>query len=177
MKGRINMDKIITETISFAKMVKIVDVIFDTVFPTDEKGNRTGGYKPEYKDYALRSAIISSFTNFDILEENGYEMLYKDNFNKVYNDLIQNNSQVKTIIKAVDDKINHYLRHLESGFSLTDIALTKLFDKATELLDNLQEGFTSVDISELTSLLGSFTETVTDSKSKDISVSKNVGDK
>ena len=127
----------IKSTISFDEFYTIIDNVVNSCFIDGE-------YSSSYYELTLRVALIKAFVpEFEIPTANA------DNYNDVWDTVtskeaneilmtIRQNNIYPYIEGAIENKINYRIKLITSGsMSMSDIALSNLFDTLTEKVENI----------------------------------------
>ncbi len=98
-------------------------------------------YSPAYFDISLRTALISAFApDFELNDEDNntlYASVYTDEACVII-DEIKEKPQYRSIINAIENGIKYCTSIITSGgMSMSDIALSRLIDKVTEIADRV----------------------------------------
>ncbi len=124
----------IKTTISFDEFNAIIDKVVNDCFPD-------GTYSPANYEISLRTALLCAFApDFDLSGCEDNNALWEKIYSKKSCEIITNiPSQISFLIKETIDKaIDYRIKVLASGsMSMSDIALSKLFDVITEKVDKI----------------------------------------
>lgn len=125
----------IKTAISFDEYTAIIDKVTNDCFPD-------GTYSPANYDLSLRTALILAFApDYDLsdCEDNNalWERVTTDEAIKIV-DKLYDNRMIYTIENRINDSISYRIKLLTSGgMSMSDLALSKLFDVLTEKVENI----------------------------------------
>ncbi len=125
----------IKTTISFDEFNAIVDKVVNDCFPD-------GVYSPANYEISLRTALLLAFApDFDLssCKDNNalWNIVTSDEASQIIN-LIHSKSTYDKIIATIDRAIDYRIKVLtSSSMSMSDIALSKLFDVITEKVDKI----------------------------------------
>lgn len=127
----------IKTAISFDEYNAIIDKVVNDCFPDGE-------YSPANYDLSLRTALILAFApDYDLsgCEDNNalWERVTSDEANEILDYISTELSGIKQSIKrAIWDNIDYRLKLLTSGgMSMSDLALSKLFEVLTEKVEKI----------------------------------------
>ena len=125
----------IKTAISFDEYNAIIDKVTNDCFPN-------GTYSPANYDLSLRTALLLAFApDYDLsdCEDNNalWERVTTDEAIKIV-DKLYDNRMIYTIENRINDSISYRIKLLTSGgMSMSDLALSKLFDVITEKVENI----------------------------------------
>ena len=125
----------IKTAISFDEYTAIIDKVTNDCFPN-------GIYSPANYDLSLRTALICAFApDYDLSgcdDNNGlWERVTSDEAIKIV-DKLYDNRMIYTIENRINDSISYRIKLLTSGsMSMSDLALSKLFEVITEKVENI----------------------------------------
>lgn len=126
----------IKERISFDEFYAIVEKVTGDCFGD-------GTYSPAVYDLSLRTALINAYSpDFELNSTDNnalYESVYSEKACEII-DEIKQKKQYYDIEIAIRNKINFRKEMLVSGgLSMSDIALSKLIDKITDMADKMSD--------------------------------------
>ena len=127
----------IKTAISFDEYNAIIDKVTNDCFPD-------GTYSPANYELSLRTALLLAFApdyNLSDCEDNNvlWERVTSDEANEILDYISTELSEIKQSIKrTIWDNIDYRLKLLTSGsMSMSDLALSKLFDVLTEKVEKI----------------------------------------
>lgn len=127
----------IKTAISFDEYNAIIDKVTNDCFPD-------GTYSPANYDLSLRTALLLAFApDYDLsgYDDNNalWERVTSDEANEILDYISTELSEIKQSIKrTIWDNIDYRLKLLTSGgMSMSDLALSKLFDVLTEKVEKI----------------------------------------
>ena len=127
----------IKSTISFDEFYTIIDNVVNSCFIDGE-------YFSSYYELTLRVALIKAFApDYEIptATENNYNDVWETVTSKEANEVlvaIRQNSIYPYIEEAIEHKVDYRIKLITSSpMSMTDIALSNLFDILTEKVENI----------------------------------------
>lgn len=127
----------IKTAISFDEYNAIIDKVTNDCFPD-------GTYSPANYDLSLRTALLLAFApNYDLsgcADNNAlWERVTSDEANEILDYISTELSEIKQSIKrTIWDNIDYRLKLLTSGgMSMSDLALSKLFEALTEKVESI----------------------------------------
>lgn len=127
----------IKSTISFDEFFTIIDNVVNSCFIDGE-------YSSSYYELTLRVALIRAFVpDYDIPTANAdnYNDIWKTVTSKEANEIlmtIRQNSIYPYIEEAIENKIDYRIKLITSSpMSMSDIALSNLFEVLTEKVENI----------------------------------------
>ena len=125
----------IKTAISFDEYNAIIDKVVNDCFPD-------GTYSPANYELSLRTALLCAFApDYDLsgCDDNNalWERVMSNEANEIF-DKIEYYDIQRLIIRAIRDNIDYRLKLLTSGsMSMSDLALSKLFEVLTEKVENI----------------------------------------
>lgn len=127
----------IKTAISFDEYNAIIDKVVNDCFPD-------GTYSPANYDLSLRTALLCAFApdfNLSDCDDNNqlWEKVLSDDGNEIINKIYSEASNYVSLIKkSIWEGIEYNIKMTTSGsMSMSDIALSKLFEKLTEKLESI----------------------------------------
>ena len=151
----------IKTAISFDEYNSAVDKVVKDCFPD-------GVYSPANYELSLRTTLILTFApdfNFSDCDDNNqlWEKVLSDDGNEIINKIYSEASNyVNLIKKSIWEGIEYNIKMTTSGsMSMSDIALSKLFEKLTEKVESID---TSVMTNENINALGGLANTMQSDK-------------
>ena len=164
----------IKTAISFDEYNAIIDKVVNDCFPD-------GTYSPANYDLSLRTALLCAFApdfNLSDCDDNNqlWEKVLSDDGNEIVNKIYSEASNYVSLIKkSIWEGIEYNIKMTTSGsMSMSDIALSKLFEKLTEKVENIDtSAMTNENINALVGLANTmqsdkFTENIVDTFVKTI---------
>ena len=164
----------IKTAISFDEYNAIIDKVVNDCFPD-------GTYSPANYDLSLRTALLCAFApDFNLSDCDDNNQLWKkvlsedgnEIINKIYSEA---SNYVSLIKKSIWEGIEYNIKMTTSGsMSMSDIALSKLFEKLTEKVESIDTSvMTNENINALVGLANTmqsnkFTENIVDTFVKTI---------
>ena len=168
----------IKTAISFDEYNAIVDKVTNDCFPD-------GTYSPANYELSLRTALLCAFApdfNLSDCDDNNqlWEKVLSDDGNEIINKIYSEASNyVNLIKKSIWEGIEYNIKMTTSGsMSMSDIALSKLFEKLTEKVESIDTSvMTNENINALVGLANTmqsdkFTENIVDTFVEKISTNK-----
>ena len=125
----------IKTTISFDEYNAIINKVVNDCFPD-------GTYSPAYYELSFRTAMLLAFApDYDLsgCEDNNalWEKVTSDEADVII-ETIENYNLTYIIIKTIKEAIDYHIKLLTSGsMSMSDIALSKLFEIFTEKVEKI----------------------------------------
>lgn len=156
----------IKTTISFDEFTAIVDKVINDCFPD-------GTYSPANYEISLRTGLLCAFApDFDLsgCEDNNalWERVWSEEARQILNE-VYNQSLYDYIVYTINKAIDYRIKILASGsMSMSDMALSKLFEVITEKVDKIdtsvlsQENINAVAEAVNKSKDGNFAESLVD---------------
>lgn len=156
----------IKTTISFDEFNAIVDKVVNDCFPD-------GMYSPANYEISLRTGLLCAFApNFDLsdCEDNNalWEKVYSEEAMKIIEEIYATDIY-SVIIRTIREAIDYRIKAITSGsMSMSDMALSKLFEVITEKVDKIdmsvlsQENINAVTEAVNKSKDGNFAENLID---------------
>ncbi len=156
----------IKTTISFDEFNAIVDKVVNDCFPD-------GTYSPANYKISLRTGLLCAFApDFDLsgCEDNNalWERVWSEEARQILNE-VYNQSLYDYIVYTINKAIDYRIKILASGsMSMSDMALSKLFEVITEKVDKIdtsvlsQENINAVAEAVNKSKDGNFAESLVD---------------
>lgn len=143
--------------LSLREMMQFVENVVSSCFDAD-----TGRYTPEAKEFAIRANILTLYANFNLPTniEKQYDLLYKS---YVINQLMEHidTEQLKEIREAIDARIEHEVRMLESTLASKT---QEVINRVSSLVEQMEAVFGDMDEESLSSIVKQFASmNVTDS--------------
>lgn len=140
----------IKERISFDEFYAIVEKVTDDCFGE-------GAYSPAVYDLSLRTALINAYApDFELNSADNntlYESVYSEKACEII-DEIKQHKQYYDIEMAIRNKINFRKEMLISGgLSMSDVALSKLIDKITDIADKMSDNINADFIKDIATKL------------------------
>lgn len=134
----------ITRTISLPKMLEFVANAAESCFGDD------GSFIPEIMDFAVKSNIISMYTNIKLPKDvkKQYELLYMTNLCEEVVKQV-NNQQINEILNSVASKVKY---NADSRVNAAHAEIRRIADGFAETksrLDTLTEYFSDTDLREV----------------------------
>lgn len=126
--------------LTMKEMLEFTDAVVKMCFSDD------GTYRPEIRDFIVRTNILSSYTNIETPEnlEILYDMVYRcDIIPQVmrYVDQTQFNAIMSAIDCKIEDKLNtnveRYEREVEQKMILIDCAIEEFIDRFNSIFDGI----------------------------------------
>lgn len=126
--------------LTMKEMLEFTDAVVKMCFSDD------GTYRPEIRDFIVRTNILSSYTNIETPEnlEILYDMVYRcDIIPQVmrYVDRTQFNAIMSAIDCKIEDKLNtnveRYEREVEQKMILIDCAIEEFIDRFNSIFDGI----------------------------------------
>ena len=164
----------IKTAISFDEYNAIIDKVVNDCFPD-------GTYSPANYDLSLRTALLCAFApdfNLSDCDDNNqlWEKVLSDDGNEIINKIYSEASNYVSLIKkSIWEGIEYNIKMTTSGsMSMSDIALSKLFEKLTEKVESIDTSvMTNENINALVGLANTmqsnkFTENIVDTFVKTI---------
>ena len=164
----------IKTAISFDEYNAIIDKVVNDCFPD-------GTYSPANYDLSLRTALLCAFApdfNLSDCDDNNqlWEKVLSDDGNEIMNKIYSEASNYVSLIKkSIWEGIEYNIKMTTSGsMSMSDIALSKLFEKLTEKVESIDTSvMTNENINALVGLANTmqsnkFTENIVDTFIKTI---------
>lgn len=164
----------IKTAISFDEYNAIIDKVVNDCFPD-------GTYSPANYDLSLRTALLCAFApdfNLSDCDDNNqlWEKVLSDDGNEIINKIYSEASNYVNLIKrSIWEGIEYNIKMTTSGsMSMSDIALSKLFEKLTEKVESIDTSvMTNENINALVGLANTmqsnkFTENIVDTFVKTI---------
>ena len=133
----------IKTAISFDEYNAIIDKVTNDCFPD-------GVYTPANYDLSLRTALLCAFApDFDLSDCNDnntlWERVTSDEANKIISEL-HNTNCVCNLVNSIRENIEYRVKLLTSGsMSMSDIALSKLFEVITQKIENIDTSVLTKD--------------------------------
>ena len=173
----------IKTAISFDEYNAIIDKVVNDCFPD-------GTYSPANYELSLRTALLCAFApDYDLsgCDDNNalWEKVLSDGGNEIINKIYSEASNyVNLIKKSIWEGIEYNIKMTTSGsMSMSDIALSKLFEKLTEKVENIDTSvMTNENINALVGLANTmqsdkFTQNIVDTFVEKISNNKDSDNK
>lgn len=173
----------IKTAISFDEYNAIIDKVVNDCFPD-------GTYSPANYDLSLRTALLCAFApdfNLSDCDDNNqlWEKVLSDDGNEIINKIYSEASNYVSLIKrSIWEGIEYNIKMTTSGsMSMSDIALSKLFEKLTEKVENIDTSvMTNENINALVGLANTmqsdkFTQNIVDTFVEKISNNKDSDNK
>ena len=164
----------IKTAISFDEYNAIIDKVVNDCFPD-------GTYSPANYDLSLRTALLCAFApdfNLSDCDDNNqlWEKVLSDDGNEIINKIyLEASNYVSLIKRSIWEGIEYNIKMTTSGsMSMSDIALSKLFEKLTEKVESIDTSvMTNENINALVCLANTmqsnkFTENIVDTFVKTI---------
>ena len=158
----------IKTAISFDEYNAIIDKVVNDCFPD-------GTYSPANYELSLRTALLCAFApDYDLsgCDDNNalWERVLSDDGNEIINKIYSEaNNYVNLIKKSIWEGIEYNIKMTTSGsMSMSDIALSKLFEKLTEKVESIDTSvMTNENINALVGLANTmqsdkFTQNIVD---------------
>ena len=133
--------------LSYPEMLVFVDFVKNACFDDD-----TGEYKPEMMDFAIRYAILETYTNIDVPDNyfEAYSFLYNnDELLMNIRDVISD-SQFTEIINAIDKKIQAVV-DTKANELLNE--MSEMYNELSGLLKVLGEQFDGIDEGDIKNMV------------------------
>lgn len=138
----------VTTSIPLPEVLAFVDSVVESCF------NEQYGFMPEVKDFAIKSNILSRYTNFSLPDnlEHRYQMVYCTD---VVDTVCQcvNTTQLQEIVDAIDDKIQFYC-------NTRTVEVQKRIEQAADTIEDMSRqteelfsGLTQGDMQKLMSAI------------------------
>ena len=173
----------IKAAISFDEYNAIIDKVVNDCFPD-------GTYYPANYDLSLRTALLCAFApdfNLSDCDDNNqlWEKVLSDDGNEIINKIYSEASNYVSLIKkSIWEGIEYNIKMTTSGsMSMSDIALSKLFEKLTEKVESIDTSvMTNENINALVGLANTmqsdkFTQNIVDTFVEKISNNKDSDNK
>lgn len=140
----------VKKVLPLAQMLGFVEGVVSSCFDSD-----TGEYKPEFKDFLIRCAIIEMYTNIEMPEnvESKYRLVYETDIMQSIIPSISR-SQYDVIMEAIDKKIEHTA---QSNIQALTQQLNEIANKFAELEDSFSKVFDGVDSQMITDMASAVT--------------------
>lgn len=136
--------------LSLREMMQFVENVVSSCFDAD-----TGRYTPEAKEFAIRANIVTLYANFNLPTsiEKQYDLLYKS---YVVSQLMEHidTEQLKEIREAIDARIEHEVRILESTLASKT---QEVINRVNSLAEQMEAIFGDVDGESLSDIVRQFT--------------------
>ena len=132
----------LTEMLQFVEDVVALCVDMDTM-----------DYKPEVLEFAIKAETVTMYTNFNTPTDTGkfYDLIYRTDVVDQIIGLI-NDEQYYEIRMAIDSKIKHLLRVMESQNAMK---AEMVLDRVNAVSDQFESVFNGIDFNEVNNALGS----------------------
>ena len=173
----------IKTAISFDEYNAIIDKVVNDCFPD-------GTYSPANYELSLRTALLCAFApdfNLSACDNNNqlWEKVLSDDGNEIINKIYSEASNYVSLIKkSIWEGIEYNIKMTTSGsMSMSDIALSKLFEKLTEKVESIDTSvMTNENINALVGLANTmqsdkFTQNIVDTFVEKISNNKDSDNK
>lgn len=163
-----------TSFVDFKTFYNMINTVCDKVFVENNDGIIE--YQPESLDFYIRLVIEQNYHKeayeslIKTAEDTGNEFTFEEMYHLMYSEtitkLINENTQVIALVKAINDKVNHKVRLLEKND--TEGAFTTLINTITDKINNIDTSMFDED--NVKSLLGLATklDTVDISNTKEL---------
>lgn len=145
------LDISIKHTLSVRDMLRFVADVVNSCF--DEK---TGTYSPEIKELMIRRGVLTEYANFNLPDkvEHLYELVYGTSaYDVVINDI--NQSQIRDIRIAIDDKLEHLKTINAERISMRLDEMANVLDG---LVNSAQELFGTINKEDLAAVVKNLSE-------------------
>ncbi len=141
------LDIVIKKHLCLAEVAKFVDTCCKACFDAE-----THEYAPEAKDFAIRSCVMSFYTNITMPTnlERQYELIYHSMIMDVITPNIDN-AQFKAIINAVEDKIAY---HAELNEKLVQQQIESFQNTVKKFEKQMAEMFNGIKIDDMKNIMG-----------------------
>lgn len=161
---------VIKRNLSLAEMLQFVNDIVETCFAED------GSFIPEAAGFAIRSGVLTRYANFELPDdlEKQYELVYGTGAAEVVAGHI-NSAQLKEIIEAADQKIEHLLSSDIIALRGRIDELTAAFERLGEQMSGMFEGLEPEDVQNMLSAIGS-AGSLSEEKIVDIYMDRRMGE-
>lgn len=139
-----------TQTLSLKDMLAFVNDVVNSCFQKD------GSFVPEILDFAVRSNIISRYTNVSLPDnlEHRYDILYKTDLVKFVSKHI-NNEQESEILDAIKAKLTYLCNTNTMSVQNRLNNLVAAFEELQKKTEALFDGVSPDDVSKLIGAVGS----------------------
>lgn len=132
----------IKNTISFDEYSAIVNKVVNDCFPD-------GTYSPTNYELSFKTALLIAFAPDYSLDDSDNNTLWESVTSKEANEIltsIRQNSIYPYIEEAIENNINYRIKLIASGsMSMSDIALSKLFEVITEKIEKIDTSMLTKD--------------------------------
>ena len=135
--------------LTMKEMFEFTNSVVDACFRKDD-----GSYRPEVKDFMVRSCILDIYTNIEIPEnlENRYDMVYR--FGVIseimrYIDQAQFNAIMSAIDCKIDDRLNTYIEMLEKNLEEKVAVLDQTVENLVEYIGGIFNGIDNETIQQI----------------------------
>lgn len=138
---------LIKKHLSFVSMLEFVDSVVESCFAED-----TGEYLPEIKDFAVRCAILTIYSNFSLPDdlERKYSLVYASDAISFVLDFIDLD-QFHQMLTAIDKKIEH---RAQSNIEALNKQMNEIAANFNVLEDKLSNIFGAVDGDTISKVAG-----------------------
>lgn len=123
----------VKQYIDFTDFIKLVQIAADSCFSED------GYYLPQNKDYIMRVALLSYFTDVNLPENN--EKRYRHVYDTdIFDKFMENANQIaiRRVIITVDEIINERVRATHSSATALNL-IFKALNSITEIFDGVSK--------------------------------------
>lgn len=146
----------VKRTLSLKEMLSFVDEVVGSCFH-DELG-----YMPEVKDFAIKSNILTRYTNFSVPDnlEHRYQMVYgTDAVDAVC--AVIDTTQLQEIVNSINDKIRFLC---DSKANLIQERINAVLETMEEMSNSTKDIFGGLSQNDLAALMSAITEHGLDEK-------------
>lgn len=129
-------------------LMSVMQFVEDVVSSVIDKEN--GSYIPEVKEFAIHSAVLTQYANFNLPKsaESQYDLIYNtDALDQVMG--VINGRQFNEILDAIDRRIEHELSIIENAVAVRSHDLLQKFDDMVEKFDSMVSGISSEEFGSI----------------------------
>lgn len=131
--------------LTMEEMFDFTNTVFETCFRQDDSS-----YRPEVKDFMIRSCILDAYTNIEIPDDlqTRYDMVYRYEIIPEVMKYVDQN-QFNAVLMAIDSKINNRLNANVEKFEKKMAEADEMVGKAVEYISGIFDGIDNETIKQV----------------------------
>lgn len=143
------MDVTVKRFLNMGEMLDFTNSVVNSCF-----NSKTGEYRPEIKDFAVRSCILEIYANFDLPEDlvERYDLIYQSN---VIMDVMKyiDQAQFNVIMMAIDNKIDAKISTNIAKFEQEMREMRSELDSEYAYIKSIFEGIDNETVNQIASAI------------------------